>query len=184
MLFSEHCHVWGSKCSFNLLSVSSNIVTTWKSGFQVAWCIAVHSNNFLYDMKANWNKKNIFCSKTKRWFFGGDLSCFRGTATYSYSIRTFIGSAPPFWDQNQSSCHRHRGHNGHRHNNYYHIHLIFSLLCSNIGCLTSLLTGVNSVAGVVFLNLHWLGKACNDDFDYGDLIVLKRWWIGKFEKKK
>ena len=54
-----------------------------KSGFQVARCIAVYSNTFLYNMKANRDLKNDFWWKTTRWFFWGVLSCFRGTATYA-----------------------------------------------------------------------------------------------------
>ena len=42
----------------------------------------MHSNNFLYDMKANWYPKKRFRAETKRCFLGGALSCFRGTATY------------------------------------------------------------------------------------------------------
>ena len=52
-----------------------------KSGFQVARCIAVYSNTFLYNMKANRDLKKYFWWKTTRWFFWGVLSCFRGTAT-------------------------------------------------------------------------------------------------------
>ena len=52
-----------------------------KSGFQVARCIAVHSNNFSYDMKAKWNTKIHFQPKTGRWNSWGELSCFRGTST-------------------------------------------------------------------------------------------------------
>ena len=65
----------------DLLSIRGIRWTPEKSGFQVASCIAVHSNTFLYDMKAKWYPKNRFRAKTRRWFFGGDLSCFRGTAT-------------------------------------------------------------------------------------------------------
>ena len=54
-----------------------------KSGFQVARCIAVYSNNFSYDMKAKWNTKINFQPKTGRWNSWGDLSCFRGTSTYA-----------------------------------------------------------------------------------------------------
>ena len=66
----------------DLLSICGIRWTPEKSGFQVARCIAVHSNNFLYDMKANWYPKKRFRAETKRCFFGGALSCFRGTATY------------------------------------------------------------------------------------------------------
>ena len=55
-----------------------------KSGFQVARCIAVYSNTFLYNMKANRDLKKYFWWKTTRWFFWGVLSCFRGTATYEF----------------------------------------------------------------------------------------------------
>ena len=42
-----------------------------KSGFQVARCIAVYSNTFLYNMKANRDlKKNIFDEKQQGDFFG------------------------------------------------------------------------------------------------------------------
>ena len=57
-----------------------------KSGFQVAGCIAVYSNTFLYNMKANRDLKKYFWWKTTRWFFFGVLSCFRGTATYTNAI--------------------------------------------------------------------------------------------------
>ena len=58
-----------------------------KSGFQVARCIAVHSNNFLYNIKSNrYQIWHCWC-KTTRWFFWGVLSCFRRTATYSWKKR-------------------------------------------------------------------------------------------------
>ena len=47
-------------------------------------CIAVHSNDFLYNVKGNWNLKNHFCLKNKEVIFWGDLSCFRGTSTYLF----------------------------------------------------------------------------------------------------
>ena len=28
------------------------------------------------------------------------------------------------------------------------------------------------------------GESCNDDFDYGFLIVLQRWWNGKLDKNE
>ena len=80
----------------DLLSICGIRWTPEKSGFQVARCIAVHSNNFLYDMKANWYPKKRFRAETKRCFFGGALSCFRGTATYYY--------LPP-----PGRCHYHNG---------------------------------------------------------------------------
>ena len=73
----------------DLLSICGIRWTPEKSGFQVARCIAVHSNNFLYDMKANWYPKKRFRAETKRCFFGGALSCFRGTATEQIGLNFF-----------------------------------------------------------------------------------------------
>ena len=53
-------------------------------------CIALHSNDFLYNVKTNWNSKNHFCLKNKEVIFWGDLSCFRGTSTYQYRLIGFF----------------------------------------------------------------------------------------------
>ena len=39
-------------------------------------CIAVHSNDFLYNAKANWNSKNHFCLKKQRGDFLGRFELF------------------------------------------------------------------------------------------------------------
>ena len=84
----------------DLLSIRGIRWTPEKSGFQVASCIAVHSNTFLYDMKAKWYPKNRFRAKTRRWFFGGDLTQLFEMASrrniqshfWAFNIQCNIGS--------------------------------------------------------------------------------------------
>ena len=63
-------------------------------------CVAVYSNTFLYNMKANQDLKKYFWWKTTRWFFWGVLSCFRGTATY---VTKFFGLPKCLWSSYHSS---------------------------------------------------------------------------------
>ena len=83
--FVEVLTVWGLTCLAIWQQFTLCFRPPGKSGFQVARCIAVHSNNFSYDMKAKWNTKIHFQPKTGRWNSWGELSCFRGTSTSKYS---------------------------------------------------------------------------------------------------
>ena len=89
-MFGEVCVVWRLICLAIWQQFTLCFRPPGKSGFQVARCIAVHSNNFSYDMKAKWNTKIHFQPKTGRWNSWGELSCFRGTSTYTNLFRPAV----------------------------------------------------------------------------------------------
>ena len=50
-------------------------------------CIAVHSNDFLYNVKANWNSKNHFCLKKQRGDFLGRFELFSWNFNITKNVR-------------------------------------------------------------------------------------------------